>query len=179
MTGLREGLTWFDAHLKARPDRREGPCANAAKDARKTEHSDQRADQKPVRIYVMGAEEWRELDDFPPPARQTRYYLQPRQAGDRAAATESPPDRYRYDPADPTPALGGALLAFQGAGPQDNRPLEARSDVLCYTTAPLEQGLEVIGPVRLELYARSSLAPYRFLWPAVRRRPRWALDQHL
>jgi putative CocE/NonD family hydrolase len=138
MAGLREGVTWFDAQLKG--DRRG-------------------LRQKPVRIYLMGADEWRDLDDFPPPARETRYYLH---AGARLAAIpaagDSPPDRYRYDPADPTPALGGALLAFQGAGPQDNRPLEARSDVLCYTTAPLARDLDVIGPVRLELFVRSSLA---------------------
>jgi putative CocE/NonD family hydrolase len=42
-------------------------------------------------------------------------------------------------------------------GPQDNRPLEARSDVLCYSTSPLPREVEIIGPVRLELFARSSL----------------------
>ena len=139
MTGLREGLTWFDAHLRG--DRR-------------------RLHRKPVRICVMGADRpaWRELDDFPPPARHTRFYLHT----DWVLTMEppgasSPSDRYRYDPADPTPALGGALLAFQGAGPQDNRPLEARPDVLCYTTSPLTRDVEVIGPVRLELFVRSSL----------------------
>jgi putative CocE/NonD family hydrolase len=137
IAGLREGVTWFDAQLKGN-------------------HRGLR--QKPARIYLMGADEWRELDDFPPPACEIRYYLH---AGARLAsvppAGESPPDRYRYDPADPTPALGGALLAFRGAGPQDNRSLEARLDVLCYTTAPLDFDLDVIGPVRLELFARSSL----------------------
>ena len=139
MAGLREGLAWFEVHLQGegRPLR-----------------------QKPVRLYVMGAGEWRELDDFPPPARQTRYYLH---AGaglatePPAGADASPPDGYRYDPADPTPALGGAFLGFRGAGPQDNRPLEARADVLCYTTPPLAREVEVIGPVRLELFVRSSL----------------------
>jgi putative CocE/NonD family hydrolase len=144
LTGLREGLAWFDDHLRGGQSR-SGPEAGRP------------ADRKPVRIYVMGAEEWRDLDKFPPEARNTRYYLQPASK----LKTEPPPagsnpDRYRYDPADPTPALGGALLALRGAGPQDNRPLEARSDVLCYTTTPLDKDLEVIGPVRLELYARSS-----------------------
>ncbi|MGD9318002.1 MAG: CocE/NonD family hydrolase [Anaerolineae bacterium] len=137
MTGLREALPWFEAHLKG-DHRRLRPA--------------------PVRIHVMGAGEWREFDDFPPLARETRYYLhaEARLATDPPAA-RSLPDRYRYDPTDPTPALGGAILGFKGAGPQDNRPLEARSDVLCYTTQPLEREVEVIGPVRLELYARSSL----------------------
>jgi len=139
MTGLREGLTWFDAHLRG--DRR-------------------RLRRQPVRIHVMGADRpaWRELDDFPPPARQVRYYLH----ADGVLTMEKPgatasPDHYRYDPTDPTPALGGALLALQGAGPQDNRPLEARPDVLCYTTPPLTRDVEVIGPVRLELFVRSDL----------------------
>jgi putative CocE/NonD family hydrolase len=139
MTGLREGLTWFDAHLKGERHRLR---------------------QTPVRIFLMGADEWRDMDDFPPPSDQTRTYLHAggRLSTDPPTAT-STPDCYRYDPADPTPALGGALLATNGAGPQDNRPLEARSDVLCYTTAPLAQDVEVIGPVRLELFVRSSL-PY-------------------
>jgi putative CocE/NonD family hydrolase len=113
---------------------------------------------------VGGADEWREMDDFPLTALQTRYYLH---AENRLAQdppeSASAPDSYRYDPADPTPALGGALLAFKGAGPQDNRPLEARSDVLSYTTVPLAQGVEVIGPVRFELFARSSLPHTDFL----------------
>src|SRR6266480_346423 len=42
-------------------------------------------------------------------------------------------------------------------GPKDNRSLEARADVLVYTSAVLEQDMEVIGPVSAELYVRSSL----------------------
>jgi putative CocE/NonD family hydrolase len=138
MAGLREGAAWFDAHLKGVRSRLRS---------------------KPVRLYVMGADEWRDMDAFPPPAREARYYLQ-RGAGlaERLPQGTQPADHYRYDPADPTPAVGGALLAFQGAGAQDNGPLEARPDVLCYTTEPLARPVEVIGPVRLELYVRSSLA---------------------
>ena len=138
MTGLRDGLTWFDTHLK---NERTG------------------IREKPVRLYIMGADEWREYDDFPPPARQTRYYLH---SAGRLSMTEpaeaSAPDQYVYDPHDPTPALGGALLAFQGAGSQDNGPLEARPDVLVYTSSRLDKDLEIIGPVYAELYVHSSLA---------------------
>jgi putative CocE/NonD family hydrolase len=138
MAGLREAPSWFDAHLRGDQARLRG---------------------KPVRIHVMGAGEWREMEDYPPPAFGTRFY--PRSQARLSAeppAAESAPDSYRYDPADPTPAVGGALLAFKGAGPQDNRALEARSDVLCYTTPPLARDLEIVGPVHLELFARSSLA---------------------
>jgi putative CocE/NonD family hydrolase len=138
MTGLQEGLTWFDAQLKGDGSHTRG---------------------KPVRLYLMGADEWREFDDFPPPAHRARYYLGT--AGELSTGpppSGEEPDGYRYDPADPTPALGGAILGFKGAGPQENRPLEARPDVLCYTTPPLTRDVEIIGPVRLELFARSSLA---------------------
>ena len=42
-------------------------------------------------------------------------------------------------------------------GAKDNRALEARSDVLVFTSEPMSEDLEVIGPVRAELYIRSSL----------------------
>jgi uncharacterized protein len=137
LTGLRAGIDWFDTHLKGKQVMRDSP----------------------VRIYVMGADEWRDYNTFPPPADEVRYYLQPgRELRTALPRAREVPDRYRYDPADPTPALGGALLAMRGAGPVDNQDLEARDDVLCYTTEPLVEDLEVIGPVRLELYAASSLA---------------------
>ncbi len=134
---LREGLAWFDAHLKGQGERLR---------------------ERPVRLYILGADEWREMEDWPPAASTTRLYLHSHGLlAPEPPAEPSPPDRYRYDPADPTPNLGGGLL-FPPAGPMDNRPLEARPDVLTYTTPPLERDLEVIGPVRLQLYVRSSLA---------------------
>ncbi len=137
MTGLREGLNWFDTHLKG-------------------EQSNVR--EKAVRLYVMGADEWQEFDDFPPPAVESRYYLQP-EGGllPEAPAVEAATDHYRYDPADPTPAVGGALLALRGAGAQDNLPLEARLDVLVYTSPELTEAVEIIGPVHMTLFVRSSL----------------------
>jgi putative CocE/NonD family hydrolase len=72
--------------------------------------------------------------------------------GDPAAAT-----RFRYDPADPTPSLGGPLLVSQRAGAYDNRPLEARPDVLTFTSAALEETLELVGPVHATVHMRSEL----------------------
>ena len=136
--GLRETLLWFDLHLKGEAHK---------------------ARTKPVRLYVMGSDEWREFDAWPPPAEETRYHLHP---GERLSPEAPPadalPDHYRYDPADPTPAVGGPLFGFSGKrGAVDNRELEARPDVLVYTTPPLREDVEVVGPVRLELYAHSSL----------------------
>ena len=71
---------------------------------------------------------------------------------------DEPADRYAYDPADPVPTIGGVnsvLTMTQGAqtpirpGPLDQRPLEARDDVLVYTSEPLERDVEVIGPVEV------------------------------
>jgi hypothetical protein len=133
--GLLESLAWLNAHLKG--------------DRRRLRHH-------PVRIFVMGARRWRAFAHWPPPATARRLFLVGAGALADAPATESPPDHYHYDPLDPTPVSGGALLGTPN-GPQDQRALEARADVLTYTSAPLTQPLEVIGPVRLELYARSSL----------------------
>jgi len=132
---VSEGVEWFDTHLKGKPLMR----------------------AKPVRIYVMGAREWRDLEDWPPPYRETRYYLHPRHVlAPEAPLDDSAVSTYRYNPANPTPALGGTQFSPFG-GPTDNRPLEARADVLTFTTEPLQAPLEVIGPVKLVLYVCSSL----------------------
>jgi putative CocE/NonD family hydrolase len=65
------------------------------------------------------------------------------------------PSTYRYDPARPTPALGGPTL-LGSSKPVDNRPLERRPDVLVFTSPPLAADLEVIGPVSAEVFLRSS-----------------------
>lgn len=114
--------------------------------------------QSPIRLYVMGAEEWRSYPKpgWPPPGyKPVKWYLQPGGMLAPQPPPDSPPDRYRYDPNDPTPAVGGPRLV--DAGPRDNRALESRPDVLVYTSEPLRSDLEVIGDVRAEIYAKSSL----------------------
>jgi putative CocE/NonD family hydrolase len=120
---------------------------------------EQPAERAPVRLFVMGEDKWRDFPSWPPPGYDLqRFHLQP----DGALATETPaasaPDGYRYDPADPTPAVGGVRMAFgEKAGPVDNTALEARPDVLTYTTPPLDSDAEVIGDVSAEIFFRSSL----------------------
>jgi uncharacterized protein len=121
----------------------------------------------PVRLYVMGEEAWRDFGSWPPPGYSPRpFYLGP--AGTLAAEPPdgspsagqpggSAPDRYRYDPADPTPAVGGVRIIRGSAGRVDNTALEARPDVLTYTTTPLEADVEVIGEVSAQIWFRSSL----------------------
>ena len=113
-------------------------------------------DRAPVRLFVMGEEAWRDFGSWPPPGYPPqRFCLQP--GGGLASDPPGgwPPDRYRYDPADPTPAAGGVRLSGS-AGRVDNSALEARDDVLTYTTARLDRDVEVIGEVSAEIWFRSS-----------------------
>jgi uncharacterized protein len=113
----------------------------------------------PVRLYVMGEEAWRDFDSWPPAGYQSlRFHLQPGGALASQPPSESAPELYRYDPADPTPAVGGVRMVRDG-GRVDNTGLEARPDVLTYTTATLDRDMEVIGELSAEIWFRSSL-PY-------------------
>jgi uncharacterized protein len=138
--GMREGIAWLRAGLLG-DDRLLSPA--------------------PVRVLVTGERSgggWRELPAWPPPGSGERpLWLADGgvRAGGEPTGSSSIGDRYRYDPRDPTPSLGGPLLLARQAV-VDNRPLEARSDVLSYTTEPLPSVLEAIGPVRVELFVRAS-----------------------
>ena len=142
------------------------------------------ASSKPVRIFVMGANQWREEDDWPlARAHNTKYFLHSAgkansALGDGRLATAAPrsedSDQYVYDPANPTPTIGGPLCCdaeHLAPGPRDQRAVEARADVLVYSTPPLAQDLEVTGPVQLELFAKSSAVDTDFtsklvdVWP--------------
>ena len=136
-TMTREAVTWLQAQLKGNP----GNLREA-----------------PVRLFVMGANQWRDYPDWPPPAQNERWYLQPHGALALTPPSASEPDHYRYDPSDPTPAVGGNSLGFRKhMGARDNRKLEARPDVLVYTSPVLDHDMEVIGPISADLYVRSSL----------------------
>jgi putative CocE/NonD family hydrolase len=109
-----------------------------------------------VRVYVTGADAFRDFDRWPPrQAQPERLYLQPRAALSRQLPAASAADCYTYNPSDPTPALGGPTLTLDPVR-VDNRPLEARADVLKYTSEPLPRDLDVIGPVAAELWVSSD-----------------------
>ncbi|GAA3169330.1 CocE/NonD family hydrolase [Streptomyces ramulosus] len=121
-----ESLTWLRAHLHADPT-----------DLRPA----------PVRVHLGGHGTWHDLPDWPPPATPTTWHAAPDRRLTRHAPTGSAPlASFRYDPADPTPSLGGPLLS-RTAGPQDNGPLESRADVLTFTGPPLTEPVEILGPV--------------------------------
>jgi putative CocE/NonD family hydrolase len=159
-------LSWYDALLKAQPS--------------------SASNEKPVKIFVMGRNEWREEDDWPlARAKITKYCLHSQGAantanGDGTLSTAEPgaekADQFTYDPNDPVPTLGGPLCCGPfppaGLGPQDQSKAEARSDVLVFTTPALVKDLEVTGPVLMDLYVSSSAVDTDFtgklvdVWPS-------------
>lgn len=139
---------------------------------------------KPVKIFVMGENKWRDEDDWPlARGKQTKYFLHSSGKanslrGNGTLSTTAPAkeaaDQYIYDPANPSPTIGGPLCcdAQHGPpGPRDQRPVEARDDVLIYSTPPMTEDVEVTGPISLELYAKSSAVDTDFeaklvdVWP--------------
>jgi len=125
-----------------------------------------------VRYWQVGARpgdgEWRDVDAWPPAHTEERWFLHSDGAantssGDGTLSTEppdanAPADTFTYDPADPTPTVGGKTLmpTIQRAGIEDRASVEERADVLCFTSAPLDGSLAVGGPIRVELWASST-----------------------
>ena len=109
----------------------------------------------PVQVHVGGSAQWRDLDAWPPHDGSQAWYLNGDGALSCAAHDRSGSSAFRYDPADPTPSVGGQLLSPE-AGPRDNRAVEARPDVLVFTSEPLRAPRDVHGPVRAVLHLRAS-----------------------
>lgn len=127
------------------------------------------ASDPPVKIFVMGKNEWRGENEYPLARTQYQnlYFHSGGHAnssrGDGSLAWDAPagdaaPDRYRYDPDRPVPSIGGSNCcgAPTPSGPVDQRPIEGRNDVLVYTSDFLDRDLEVTGPVKVVLYASSD-----------------------
>ena len=140
-----------------------------------------RSNKAAVRIFVMGANEWRDEDEWPLARTQwTSYYLHSggranSRFGDGALSTTppgayAPSDSYRYDPARPVPFITEPTSSQIG-GPDDYAAIERRDDVLVYVTEPLAEDTEVTGPIRVDLYASSSAPDTDFMaklvdiWP--------------
>jgi uncharacterized protein len=117
-------------------------------------------EEPPVKIFVMGADRWREEPAWPlARAVDTPWHL--RSGGglsQEPPAADEPPDRYAYDPSDPVITHGGALLMTPEfrPGPLDQRSVELRADVLVFTSEALDHDLEVTGPVKVRLWAATS-----------------------
>ena len=138
-------LRWYDATLKG--------------------HDEGLADD-PVQLFVMGENRWRGYDSYPVPgARTEEWYLQPDGGLARRVPPPCAPDSYDYDPEDPAPTVGGSTLLTPSlpAGPHDQRAVEARPDVLCFTSDVLQQPYVVLGAVSVTLHAASSASDTDFV----------------
>ena len=144
LESLAPSIPWFDRHLRAQ--------GMTTVDA-------------PVRLYVMGANVWRDEQEWPlSRAHETPWYLRSgghanTAGGDGTLTTESPgeddpPDAFTSNPASPVPTRGGAMLEASGTVAQ--RDIEERADVLVYSTPPLAEDVEVTGPVSAILYVATS-----------------------
>jgi len=131
----RQDIAWLDHHLNGGP-----PLGGA-----------------PVRVFLQQAGTWLEFEDWPPPATVgAGYYLR---AGGGLSPEAEPgaarPGTFVYDPADPTPSAGGPLL--QPPGKQvDNAAIEARDDVLTFTSDPLPADQDLVGPVSARVFLRTG-----------------------
>ena len=127
--------------------------------------------QPAVRYFVMGdtmdedapGNVWKTADNWPPAATTTAYYLHPKGA---LSTTPPPADggvtRYTHDPKNPVPTLGGNNLMME-RGPMDQRPASSRDDVLVFETGPLEEAVEVAGPITARLYVSTEAEDTDFM----------------
>ncbi len=153
-------LDWFDHYLKGKDN---GVLKNHAK----------------VIYYLLGKNVWKDSPTWPAPGAETQtFYLS--SGGDAnslhgagvlatSPATAGAPDRFTYDPANPVPTLGGGgcCLGTVPLGVYDQRPVEARNDVLVYTTPALTEGMEVSGPITVTLYVSSDRKDTDFTFKVV------------
>jgi uncharacterized protein len=122
-----------------------------------------------VRYYTMGINKWQSSDTWPPTGAQTMSLFLTSGgkantgSGDGALTDAAPatdnPDRFEYDPMNPTPSYGGNVCCTGNAvagGAFDQRKMEERADILVYSTEPLKEGVEVSGPIELTLYVSSD-----------------------
>ncbi len=136
--------------------------------------------EKPVRIFLMGLNQWMDEEAWPiPGTKNIRYFLHSKGKANSlygdgilsdVEAGEEKADAYAYDPADPVPMIMDETFAQLG-GPDDYRPIERRDDVLVFSAAPFLQDKTVCGAVRMQLSASSSAKDTDFtaklldVWP--------------
>jgi uncharacterized protein len=138
---IRETLAWLDAYTGGN---------RVAGSPRRS----------PVRVWVSGADQWKELPDWPP-ADSVPTTLHLRAGGELTSARpddDAGATSFTYDPADPTPSVGGRVMSLRFGGSQDNSALETRGDVLTFSTDPLETAVEIAGIPAVRLHLRSDNA---------------------
>lgn len=133
---LRQSFEWLDFHMLG----------------------DKQALRKsPVRIFISGSDQWHDLDYFPPISKIQSFHLNDCQTLTPQKSTSKIENTFIYDPANPTPSVGGSMFAFVGAGAQDNMHLEARDDVLTYSSESFIISTTILGVPTLQIHVKSSL----------------------
>jgi len=126
-------------------------------------------DEAPIRLFIMGTNEWRDEHEWPLARTDwQKWHLHSGGSansliGDGVLSTDTPgeesSDQFLYDPLYPVPTRGGNTCCTPHIvpwGPFDQRDIEMRGDVLCYTSEPLDADLEVTGPIEVVLHAASD-----------------------
>ncbi|MDO8412981.1 MAG: CocE/NonD family hydrolase [Gallionellaceae bacterium] len=144
---LAPSIEWFDQHLLA--------------------ENQQQSKHAPVKIFVMGSNVWRDEEEWPlSRAIQTPYYLSSRGDANSLAGAgmltqeipaSEPYDTFIYDPLNPAPTKGGAMLGLR-AGVAVQNEVERRKDVLIYTSNTLKEDIEVTGNVEVTLFVATSVS---------------------
>jgi putative CocE/NonD family hydrolase len=124
LTGVKAGLQWFDAHLKSSP--------NAINN------------DKPVKLYIMGAEHWQGFDHYPPNTQPQTLSLTSNNTSEKEACIV-------FDPQNPPPFIGGAQFTFDLQSFKDQHQLMQRPDTLVMRTAPFIQTTTIIGKPQVSL----------------------------
>jgi len=125
----------------------------------------------PLQVFVLNKNIWRGFKKWPPSSNELKLYLHSNGRsnslyGDGVLSKnepkEEPPDKYHFDPTNPVITKGGRNL-FLLSGPQDQTNIEKRDDVLIYTSKTLEKGVEIIGEVKMVLYASTTVRDTDFM----------------
>ncbi len=142
-------VNWFDRWLKGKKER--DPA-------------------KPVKLFVMGENRWRNFSEWPPRSvKETKWYFDSERganglAGDGLLTTNERDidgrDSFVFDPMDPVPTMDGANMHFflDDVGVKDQRPVESRDDVLVYTSAPLKEDLILAGRLKPQGWTHQAVA---------------------
>ncbi|UCH84871.1 MAG: CocE/NonD family hydrolase [Candidatus Latescibacterota bacterium] len=168
-------LEWFDATLGESSTIAEWPDATLGESSTIAEWPDATlgesstiAEWPDARIFVMGANRWVDFDSWPPQhTRDHKLFIASERGansldGDGTLSTHPPRqqgfDTYIFDPMNPVPTYGGANMHFflHLVGVKNQRDIESRDDVLVYTTPPLENQMEIAGPIKAVYYVSTE-----------------------
>jgi putative CocE/NonD family hydrolase len=113
-----------------------------------------------VRVFVMGSNEWLDFNEWPPRRAEPIQVFLGSEAGDETLTAvppivENSTTKYRYDPSEPTPSVGGRLLLI-GAGRKNNRALESRDDVVTFTSHTLTEDVKIVGEISADIWMSST-----------------------